>query len=50
MFGRPVEIVKAHLRWLFAVAHCRLEGGEAILKRQPPMGRDRRASCAGGTG
>ena len=39
VFGRPVEIVKAHLRWLFAVAHCRWEGGEAILKRQPPMGR-----------
>jgi len=39
VFGRPVEIVKAHLRWLFAVAHCRWDEGEAILKRQPPMGR-----------
>jgi Ser/Thr protein kinase RdoA (MazF antagonist) len=39
VFGRPVEIVAAHLRWLFAVAHCRWDGGEAILKRQPPMGR-----------
>ena len=38
VFGRPVEIVAAHLRWLFAVAHCRWDGGEAILKRQPPMG------------
>jgi Ser/Thr protein kinase RdoA (MazF antagonist) len=37
--GRPVEMVSAHLRWLFAVARCRWEDGEAILKRQPPMGR-----------
>ena len=41
MLGRPVEIVSQHLRWLFAVAHCRWDGGEAIVKRQPPMGRDR---------
>ncbi len=40
VLGRPVEIVSAHLRWLFAVARCRWEGGEAIVKRQPPMGRD----------
>ena len=45
VLGRPVEIVSAHLRWLFAVAHCRWEGGEAIVKRQPPMGRDRRAAA-----
>jgi Ser/Thr protein kinase RdoA (MazF antagonist) len=38
--GRPVEIVSAHLRWLFAVALCRAEGREFILKRQPPLGRD----------
>ena len=39
VLGRPVEIVAQHLRWLFAVAHCRWDGGEAIVKRQPPMGR-----------
>jgi Ser/Thr protein kinase RdoA (MazF antagonist) len=39
VLGRPVEIVSGHLRWLFAVARCRWEGGEAIVKRQPPMGR-----------
>jgi Ser/Thr protein kinase RdoA (MazF antagonist) len=38
--GRPVEIVSAHLRWLFAVALCRAEGEQFILKRQPPLGRD----------
>jgi Ser/Thr protein kinase RdoA (MazF antagonist) len=38
--GRPVEIVSAHLRWLFAVALCRAEGQEFIIKRQPPLGRD----------
>jgi Ser/Thr protein kinase RdoA (MazF antagonist) len=38
--GRPVEIVSAHLRWLFAVALCRADGEEFILKRQPPLGRD----------
>ena len=26
--GRPVEIVRQHLRWLFAVAVCRWDGGE----------------------
>ena len=40
VLGRPVEIVAQHLRWLFAVARCRWDGGEAIVKRQPPMGRD----------
>src|SRR4051794_36010285 len=40
VLGRPAEIVSAHLRWLFAVARCRWEDGEAIVKRQPPMGRD----------
>jgi Ser/Thr protein kinase RdoA (MazF antagonist) len=39
VIGRPVEIVAQHLRWLFAVAHCRWDGDEAIVKRQPPMGR-----------
>jgi Ser/Thr protein kinase RdoA (MazF antagonist) len=39
VLGRPVEIVAQHLRWLFAVAHCRWDGGAAIVKRQPPMGR-----------
>jgi Ser/Thr protein kinase RdoA (MazF antagonist) len=39
VLGRPVEIVAQHLRWLFAVAHCRWDEGEAIVKRQPPMGR-----------
>jgi Ser/Thr protein kinase RdoA (MazF antagonist) len=39
VLGRPVEIVAQHLRWLFAVAHCRWDGGSAIVKRQPPMGR-----------
>jgi Ser/Thr protein kinase RdoA (MazF antagonist) len=39
VLGRPVEIVSGHLRWLFAVARCRWDGGEAIIKRQPPMGR-----------
>jgi len=38
--GRPVEIVSAHLRWLFAVALCRADGEEFVLKRQPPLGRD----------
>ena len=37
--GRPVEIVRQHLRWLFAVAVCRWDGGEGVVKRQPPMGR-----------
>ena len=40
VLGRPVEIVAQHLRWLFAVARCRWDGGEMIVKRQPPMGRD----------
>ena len=39
VLGRPVEIVAQHLRWLFAVARCRWDEGEVILKRQPPMGR-----------
>jgi Ser/Thr protein kinase RdoA (MazF antagonist) len=39
VLGRPVEIVSQHLRWLFAVARCRWDTGEAIVKRQPPMGR-----------
>jgi Ser/Thr protein kinase RdoA (MazF antagonist) len=39
VLGRPVEIVTQHLRWLFAVAHCRWDTGEAIVKRQPAMGR-----------
>jgi Ser/Thr protein kinase RdoA (MazF antagonist) len=39
VLGRPVEIVAQHLRWLFAVAHCRWDGDAAIVKRQPPMGR-----------
>jgi Ser/Thr protein kinase RdoA (MazF antagonist) len=39
VLGRPVEIVSQHLRWLFAVARCRFDGGELVLKRQPPMGR-----------
>jgi Ser/Thr protein kinase RdoA (MazF antagonist) len=39
VLGRPVEIVSQHLRWLFAVAHCRWDTGEAIVKRQPAMGR-----------
>jgi len=39
VLGRPVEIVSQHLRWLFAVARCRFDGRELILKRQPPMGR-----------
>lgn len=39
VLGRPVEIVSQHLRWLFAVAHCRWDGGQVIIKRQPPMGR-----------
>jgi Ser/Thr protein kinase RdoA (MazF antagonist) len=39
VLGRPVEIVSQHLRWLFAVARCRFDGGELMLKRQPPMGR-----------
>jgi Ser/Thr protein kinase RdoA (MazF antagonist) len=39
VLGRPVEIVSQHLRWLFAVAHCRWDTGEAIIKRQPSMGR-----------
>jgi Ser/Thr protein kinase RdoA (MazF antagonist) len=39
VLGRPVEIRSAHLRWLFAVARCRWDGGEAIVKRQPAMGR-----------
>jgi Ser/Thr protein kinase RdoA (MazF antagonist) len=39
VLGRPVEIVSGHLRWLFAVARCRWDGGETIVKRQPPMGR-----------
>jgi len=38
--GRPVEIASAHLRWLFAVALCRAEGAEFILKRQAPLDRD----------
>jgi Ser/Thr protein kinase RdoA (MazF antagonist) len=37
--GRPVEIVSQHLRWLFAVAICRWDGGGGVIKRQPPMGR-----------
>jgi Ser/Thr protein kinase RdoA (MazF antagonist) len=41
VLGRPVEIVSQHLRWLFAVANCRWENGQAIVKRQPPMGRER---------
>ena len=40
VLGRPVEIVSQHLRWLFAVAHCRWNGSEMIVKRQPQMGRD----------
>jgi len=39
VLGRPVEIVSQHLRWLFAVAHCRWDAGEAIVKRQPAMRR-----------
>ena len=39
VLGRPVEIVSQHLRWLFAVARCRFDGVELMLKRQPPMGR-----------
>jgi Ser/Thr protein kinase RdoA (MazF antagonist) len=39
VLGRPVEIVSQHLRWLFAVARCRFNGQELMLKRQPPMGR-----------
>jgi Ser/Thr protein kinase RdoA (MazF antagonist) len=39
VLGRPVEIVSQHLRWLFAVALCRFDGRELVLKRQPPMGR-----------
>ncbi len=39
VLGRPVEIVSQHLRWLFAVARCRFDGEELMLKRQPPMGR-----------
>ena len=37
--GRPGEIVSQHLRWLFAVAVCRWDGGGGVIKRQPPMGR-----------
>jgi Ser/Thr protein kinase RdoA (MazF antagonist) len=40
VLGEPAEIVSAHLRWLFAVARCRVGGRELIVKRQPPMGRD----------
>jgi Ser/Thr protein kinase RdoA (MazF antagonist) len=39
VLGRPVEIVSQHLRWLFAVARCRWNGDQVIVKRQPAMGR-----------
>jgi Ser/Thr protein kinase RdoA (MazF antagonist) len=39
VLGHPVEIVSQHLRWLFAVARCRFDGAELMVKRQPPMGR-----------
>ncbi len=39
VLGHPVEIVSQHLRWLFAVARCRFDGAELMLKRQPAMGR-----------
>ncbi len=39
VLGEPVEITASHRRWLFAVARCRTETGDVMLKRQPPMGR-----------
>jgi Ser/Thr protein kinase RdoA (MazF antagonist) len=36
----PIEVRARHRRWLFGVTRCRTPGGEVVVKRQPPMGRD----------